>query len=54
MNNEYRFNEITKVEENHDNNFKYKIVIIGTKHRSKNLDITKEELQQIKSILSIK
>lgn len=51
---EYRAYELDRPLKDHDSDFKFTLQIKGTKHNSKNLDITGEELKQIKHILTTK
>jgi hypothetical protein len=48
----YRKEEIERAEHNHNKNFNFTIKISGTVGSSKYLDITGEELQRIKDILT--
>lgn len=48
---EYRKQQIKNAEDTHDNDFEYSIKIVGSHDSTKFMNITKTELEQIKSVL---
>ena len=48
--NEYILNEIATAEREHDNIYKISVKFSGSKHSSRNIDLTQEQLNKIKEV----